>query len=51
VRLHNNKICVEADWLEEGIVKRLLERGMPKEDIVLAFHHPEVRTLTDFAMS
>ena len=49
VRLHNNKIWIEYDLTEEGIATDLLEAGVPKEDIVLAFHAPEMRPYTEFA--
>ncbi len=51
VRLHNGKIWVETDWIEEGVTEKLLAAGVPKEDIVLAFHHPEMRPLTEFAVA
>ena len=51
VRLHNGKCWIEEDWLENGIVAELLERGIPKEDIVLGFQPPEMRPLTDFAVA
>lgn len=50
VRLLNNKIWVEEDWTEDGIATVLLEAGVPHDDIVLAFHHPEVRERTGFAV-
>ena len=34
---------------EEGIATDLLEAGVPKEDIVLAFQPPDVRRFTEFA--
>jgi hypothetical protein len=34
---------------EVGIANELIEAGVPKEDIVLAFHHPEERKYTEFA--
>jgi hypothetical protein len=51
VRLRNGKIWIEDDWLEHGITPDLLEAGVPKEDIVLAFHHPEMRPFTEFAIA
>jgi hypothetical protein len=33
------------------IITGLLEAGVPKEDIVLAFHPPEMRALTDLAVA
>ena len=49
LRLHNDKIWIEEDWLEDGIVKDLLAAGVPKEDIVLGFQHPSMRPYTEFA--
>lgn len=51
VRLKNGKIWIEENWTEVGIAKELLQAGVPKEDIVLAFQHPEERRLTEFATS
>ncbi|MEA5534863.1 XisI protein [Crocosphaera sp. XPORK-15E] len=51
VRIKNNKIYVEEDWTEEGITTELLREGVPKEDIVLAFHAPDTRELTEFAIA
>lgn len=51
VRLHNNKFWIEEDWTEDGVATNLLEAGIPKEDIVLAFHSPEMRSYSEFAMA
>jgi hypothetical protein len=51
VRIRNGKFYIEIDWLEQGIATDLLEKGVPKEDIVLAFHHPSVRPWTEFAVA
>jgi hypothetical protein len=51
VRLKNGKIWVEEDWTEGGIVAELMKAGVPKDDIVLAFHPPEKRPYTDFAVA
>ena len=51
LRLRNQKIWIEEDGLEQGIAVDLIEAGVPKEDIVLAFHHPNVRPLTEFAVA
>jgi hypothetical protein len=48
-RIHNDKIWIEEDWTEIGIANDLVREGVPKEDIVLAFHAPEMRPYTDFA--
>jgi hypothetical protein len=49
VRLHDGKFWIEEDWTEDGIATDLVREGVPKEDIVLAFHDPETRKYTDFA--
>lgn len=51
VRLEDGKIHIEEDWTEEGIGTILMERGVPKKDIVVEFHPPEMRQYTDFALS
>jgi hypothetical protein len=51
IRLENDKIWIEEDWTEEGIANELLREGVSKEDIVLAFHDPETRKLTEFAIA
>lgn len=51
VRLRDGKIWIEQDWTEEGIATDLVKAGVPKDDIVLAFHPPELRSLTDFALT
>lgn len=49
-RLENGKIWIENDWTEEGLATGLVERGVPAEDVVLAFHPPEMRPYTEFAV-
>lgn len=51
VRIKNEKIYIEEDWTEEGTANELLREGVPKEDIVLAFHAPESRKFTEFAVA
>lgn len=47
VNAKNEKIYLEEDWTEEGIATELLREGVPKEDIVLAFHEPKTRKVKD----
>lgn len=49
VRIRNGKFWVEEDWTEDGIATDLVREGVPKDDIVLAFHDPETRKHTEFA--
>lgn len=49
LRLKNEKIWVEEDNTQEGIVSELCRAGVPEHDIVLGFTPPTLRPLTDFA--
>lgn len=51
LRLQNGKVYIEEDTSNEPIAESLLEAGIPKEDIVLAFHAPDKRQFTDFAVA
>jgi hypothetical protein len=44
------KIWIQHDGTEGGIAQELLDRGVPKQDIVLAFHSPFKRQFTEFAV-
>ena len=46
--IKGGKIWIQHDGTEEGIANRLVEMGVPKQDIILAFHEPYVRQFTDF---
>jgi len=50
VRLRDEQFWVEEDWTEEGIAPELVRAGVPKEDIVLAFHAPYKRPYTGFGV-
>lgn len=47
--IKKGKIWVETDATNFGIVDELLAAGIPKTDIVLGFHPPHKRLLTEFA--
>ena len=51
VRIRNDKFWIEEDWTEDGIATDLVRAGVPKEDIVLAFHEPQMRKYTEFAVA
>lgn len=51
VRLRDGRIWVEEDWTEDGFANDLLRAGVPREDIVLGFHAPNLRKLTEFAVA
>jgi XisI protein len=46
----NDKIWIQKDNTETGIANLLIEKGIPKKDIVLAFYPPAHRELTEFAV-
>ncbi|BAZ26728.1 XisI protein [Kalymmatonema gypsitolerans NIES-4073] len=49
--IKGGKIWIQHDGTEEGIANRLVEIGVPKQDIILAFHEPYVRQFTEFGTS
>src|ERR671933_745548 len=48
IDIKDGKIWIQHDGTEEGIANRLVEIGVPKQDIILAFHEPYVRQFTGF---
>ena len=48
--IKDGKIWVQQDNTEIGIANELVEIGVPKEDIVLAFYAPYRRQDTEFAV-
>jgi len=46
--IKDGKIWIQHDGTEVGIANQLVELGVPKQDIVLAFHELEVRQFTGF---
>lgn len=50
VDIKDGKIWVEHDGTENAIADQLVALGVPKQDIVLAYHAPHVRQYTEFAM-
>ncbi|MDJ1180305.1 XisI protein [Roseofilum sp. BLCC_M91] len=51
VEIKEGKIWIERDGTEIGVANELVEAGVPKQDIVLAFKAPYKRKFTDFAAS
>lgn len=49
IDIKDGKIWIQHDGTEAGIATQLLELGVPKENIVLAFHSPYMREFTEFA--
>ena len=50
IRLKNEKIYIEYDGTDESFGDVFVGKGVPKKDIVLAFHAPAKRPYTDFAV-
>jgi XisI protein len=51
VSIQDGKVWVQRDGTQEGIANELVRSGIPKEDIVLGFHEPEIRPHTGFAVA
>ena len=49
VDIRDGKVWIQHDGTEDGIADALLEAGIPKEHIVLAFHPPYKRPYTGFS--
>ncbi len=47
----DGKLWVQRDGTEYGIANELVEAGVPKEHIVLAFRSLELRKHTEFAVA
>ena len=45
-----DKVWLQYDGTSRPVADELIEAGIPREDIVLAFHPPKVRPLTGFAV-
>jgi hypothetical protein len=45
----NGKVWIQADNTDLVIARELERAGIPKSDIVLGFHPPDVRPHTDYA--
>ncbi len=51
IDIKGEKIWIQHDGTEKGIANDLVSFGVPKEDIVLAFHAPYKRQYTGFAVN
>ncbi|WP_460206989.1 element excision factor XisI family protein [Scytonema sp. NUACC21] len=45
------KIWIQHDGTNRPVAEELLEAGVPREDIILGFHPPQVRHYTDFGVA
>ncbi|ABA21081.1 fdxN element excision controlling factor XisI [Trichormus variabilis ATCC 29413] len=51
LQIQNGKIWIEEDSTNLAIVDEMLVAGIPQTDIILGFHHPSKRGLTEFAIA
>jgi hypothetical protein len=47
--IRNGKVWIQHDGTEHGIAEELVQAGIPRDRIVLAFKSPEIRPHTGFA--
>ncbi|WP_271252615.1 XisI protein [Pseudanabaena sp. Chao 1811] len=50
VDIKDGKIWIQYDGTEYSVANELIDRGVPKQDIVLAYHAPYARKYTEFAL-
>lgn len=51
IEIIDDKVWIQRDGIEDGIANDFLAAGIPQDKIVLAFHPPNIRPYTDFAVS
>ncbi len=47
----SDKVWIQHDGTEGGIANELVDRGIPKHDIIIGFHSPFKRQFTEFAVN
>ena len=47
----DGKVWIEKDHTEDGVATELVQAGIPKTQIVLAFRPPEARKHTEYAVA
>jgi hypothetical protein len=48
IDIHDGKIWIQYDGTSRPVAEELVEAGIPRDDIVLAFHPAELRSLSGF---
>lgn len=51
IDIKDGKVWIQYDGTDRPVAEALMEAGIPKEDIVLAFHPKNMRHLTGFAVA
>ena len=49
--IRNGKLWMHHDGIDHGITEELVTAGIPKDQIVLAFHSPPIRQHTGYALA
>ncbi|MBX9627744.1 MAG: XisI protein [Gemmataceae bacterium] len=50
-RIKDGKVWIEDDYTDPALADMLVDAGVPREDIVLGFLHPDERRYSDFAVA
>ncbi|HXU37263.1 MAG TPA: XisI protein [Blastocatellia bacterium] len=50
LEIKDGKVWIQEDNTESGVATDLEPAGIPKEDIVLGFRHPQLRPYTEYAV-
>jgi hypothetical protein len=51
IDIRQEKVWIQYDGTEDGIVEEYVKAGIPRDHIVLAFKPPDIRAHTDFAVA
>jgi hypothetical protein len=49
IDIKDGKLWIQWDGTDDAVAEELVERGIPKSDIVIGFHMPYKRQFTEFA--
>jgi hypothetical protein len=50
IDIRDGKVWIQHDGTEDGVAEELVAAGIPRDHIVLAYKHPEIRPHTGFAV-
>jgi hypothetical protein len=50
IDLKDDKVWIQSDGTEVGVANLLVDQGIPKKSIVLAYQSPSMRQFTEFAV-
>ncbi len=51
IDIRDGKVWIEHDGTDGGVAEELVAAGIPRDRIVLAFKHPDIRPHTGFAVA